>query len=213
MRFTVPFQNFYLPLLGGAIVAIPTLYLDGRPAGAVRTPAAALAPSLQLGCGPFVESFAAMRAEAERIALLASTAATPAEEDGAAAPAPVETWREIAAAARALDDWMWEAGAPGAPLSPREAAAVSVTTRMTRDMRVESAAVAGDLVAMASELDMALPIGRMRAVERAAVTVARRLAPLAICESPRELSYAPADADCESVDAEYQYAMTGPCQY
>jgi len=124
-----------------------------------------------------------------------------------------ETWREIAASARSLDAWMWDAHAQSAPLNLREASVVSIMAPVTSDIRADATAVAGQLSAPPAELDSALLFGRMQAVEHGAQTVARSLEPLAACEPLRELSYAPAEADCETLDPEYQVAMAGPCGY
>ena len=212
MRFSNPFQNLWLPLIGGALLAIPALHLGERPAVAVLPSAEPPAPTVELRCGPFVESFAAMRTEAERIAILASSTAAPAEEDVASAAA-VETWREIASAARVLNGWMWEASGQYATLNLTEAATVQVTVPLTVDIRAESAAVAGHLLEPASEVDTALLVDRMRAVERAALMVARSLEPLAVCEPRQQLSYAPVGGDCQTLDPEYELAMAGNCRF
>ena len=213
MRFTVPFQNFWLPLLGGAIVAIPALFFAEQRAGADAQPTPAAVRISELSCGPFVDSFGAMRAEAERVALLAASATAPLEEELVASPATIETWREIAEAARLLDAWMQEAASAGAPLNLSETAVVTVSAPLTRDMRSDAHAIAVELADLPSEPDVASLIDRMAAVERAAATVARSLEPIAICAPRDELSYAPAAGDCETLDPEYQLAVAGPCAY
>lgn len=212
MNLAATFRNFWLPLIGGVVLALPVLFLGEQPAGAVLPPAPAPPHSLQLSCGPFVETFATMRAEAQRIAILASSTAAPAEDEFAALEAAA-AWREIASAARALDGWMWEARSDSAPLSLHEAAVISVSAPATREMQLESAAVAGELIAMPSELDAALLVSRMQFVERTAAEIARSLEPLATCEATQELSFAPAAGDCETLDPEYQFAVAGPCAY
>lgn len=196
-------------------MTLPAFFLGGRPASAVSPPQEAPPAKIELGCGPFVESFDAMRSEADRIALLASSAEVPLEDDATVSPATAATWREIASAARSLDRWVWDATSTRAPLTLREAAVVSAATPLTADIRAESAAVAGDLEAPPSELDAATLVARMDRVAENASAVARALTPLATCEAPADgaqMSYA-VRHNCETLDPEYQFAMMGPCRY
>ncbi len=212
MHWLTRARNFWLPLAGGVLMAAPVLFLGERPARAVLPPPDEPAAAVESGCGPLAESFAVMLAEAETIAHLAELAAISGDE---AAPlsATVETWREIAATARRLDDGLLEASSATAPLSLREAAVVALSTSQAAEMRADSAFVSGELIAPASERDAALLVGRMQAVGRTAAAVGRSLEPLAICQPFSELGYAPATGNCETLDPEYQYAMLGPCFY
>jgi hypothetical protein len=215
MRFDARLHNFWLPLVGGVLVALPAFFLGGRQAAAVSPPPVVATAKVELGCGPFVESFAAMRSEADRIALLASSSEAPLEDEVSASASTVETWREIAAAARSIDGWVWEANSKRAPLTLREAAVVSAAMPLTTDLRLESTAVVGDLVAPPSELDAASLVTRMDRIAQNASALARALTPLASCEASAdksEVSYA-VPTDCETLDPEYQYAMVGPCRY
>ena len=144
-----------------------------------------------------------MRAEADRIAMMASTAAMPLAEGLPARPSTIEMWREVAAAARAFDAWIWEAQSQEAPLTPGEAAVLVAATPLTSEMSLGSLAVASDLAAPAKEPDAVLLVSRMEGLARTASTVARSLEPLAICDAPdrrMEMSYAPASPDCEDLD-------------
>jgi hypothetical protein len=162
-----------------------------------------------------VDSFDAMRSEADRIALLASSAEAPLEDDATVSPASVATWREIASAARSLDRWAWDATSTRAPLTLREAAVISAATPLTADIRTESGAVAGVFSAPPSALDAPPLEARMDRVAQTASTVARALTPLATCEvgsAEAQVSYA-MPRNCDTLDPQYQVAMMGPCRY
>jgi hypothetical protein len=130
-----------------------------------------------------------MRAEADRIATLAASTAVSFEEPPVGSSA---VWKEVAAAARALDAWVWEAQSQRAPLTAQEAATVSAATPLTSQIRADAAAVAEELAA--GEVDADALYARMEQVARTASTVARQLEPLAICDA--QLSYAPEET-CE----------------
>ena len=200
-------QNFFLPLVAGAILAIPVFWLTHKEASAKAAPTVGKAQP-ELNCGPFAEAFAAMRAEADRIASLTSASMAPAED---VAPSPAD-WTEIHAAARALDAWVWEANSESAPLTAREAAVLSDAVPITGDIRWEVADIAGRLNrgTIDGPADQAL-LHDMQTVMQKAGAVARLLDPLVQCrQTGREYSYAPRQV-CETLDPEYQFAMNGAC--
>ena len=210
MRFDRPWKSFWLLLAGGLAIAIPVFVLGQPEPDLAVAPPAAGHPAIELSCGPFVDSFAAMRAEADRIATLAASTAVPLEEKEPAPAGAVEIWKEVAASAQSLDAWAWEAQSQKAPLTLQEATAVASATPLTSQIRIDSAALAGDLMAPAREVDTASLTARMERVARTATTVARALEPLAICDPQQlEVTYAPASSDCEGLDS--KFGVKGPC--
>jgi hypothetical protein len=151
-----------------------------------------------------------MRAEADRIVAMASFTAAPAEDGASSGTAAQQTWREISAAARTLDSWIWEANSENAPLTLREAAVLTDATPLTGDLRWDTAEIAGRLSAPLSDDDAARLIRRMESVIQAAGAVARSLDTLASCPAASVVSYAPSRA-CETLDPEYQHSMNGAC--
>ena len=191
MRLDKRSTGFWLPLAGGLAIAASVVCLVHRESDNVAAaPPPAGHPAMELSCGPFVDSFAAMRAEADRIATLAASTAVPFEEPPVGSSA---VWKEVASAATALDAWVWEAQSQKAPLTPQEAATVSAAIPLTSQIRAGAASVAEELVA--GDVDPDALSSRMEQVARTAATVARQLEPLAICDA--QLSYAPEET-CET---------------
>lgn len=209
MRSDTRLQNFFLPLIAGAILALPVVLLTRAPSGSVSSAAPQVA-EVEAVCGPFVESFTAMRVEADRIASLALMTATPTEEgrDEAGARA---AWNEIAAAARSLDAWLWEANEPNAPLNMREIAVVTGVAPIASELKWDVQDVASRLSASESEDDIARMSRRMDSIARAAAGIARAIDPLTACEAP-VVSYGPRN-ECETRDPEFQVAMAGACGF
>ena len=214
MRFQTKPTGFWLPFAGALAIAIPAFVLGHRQSDFAATPPPARHPAIELSCGPFVDSFAAMRAEEDRIATLAASTVTSIDEESPAPAASVEIWREVAAAAQSLDKWAWEAQSQRAPLTLHEAAVVSATVPLTAQIRSDSTALAQALTAPAGEVNSAaLPL-RMEDVARNATAVARALEPLAICDSPNvEVTYAPPSADCQKLDSKKPSGRSAPCGY
>lgn len=210
MRADTRLQNFLLPMVAGAVLALPVFFLTRTRAGASSNPANAAA-EVEPVCGPFVESFTAMRTEADRIAALAASIAAPLEDGEGKARDAVSAWAEIAASSRTLESWLWEANDPNAPLNLREDAVVAGVTPIASELEWDAEDIADQLRAPMSEDDAARVAQRMDSLARAAAGIARALDPLTTCRA-QVISYSPRN-DCESRDPEYQYAMSGACLY
>lgn len=203
-------QDFFLPLVTGALLALPVYFFHGDEQTATEA-AAVLRAQPEASCSPFAETFAGMRAEADRIAEMAAFLA-PTSEERPDAGAAAQGWLEISAAARALDAWVAKAQRSSVGLTLGETAILTDALPLLADLRWETADIARRVASSPSSpvRDDVLE-GRMRAVTQAANSAARLIDPLTACrEAARAISYAPRPA-CESLDPEYQNAMSGGC--
>ncbi|MCB1019789.1 MAG: hypothetical protein KDC27_07660 [Acidobacteria bacterium] len=147
-----------------------------------------------------------MRSDADRIAQAASSLALTSDE--AQASDIADRWARVAASASSLDAWVVRERR-SAGLTFGETAILTDASPLLDDLYWEAAEIARRVGT--SSADQAVLAARAQSVVRTASAVARLIDPLTACrEAERFVSYSPHPA-CETLDPEFQYAMSGAC--